>query len=136
MLALFETCVKSILCYGCEVWGSHKANDIEKVFMKFCKRLLGVKSNCNNAMVYIELGCLPLRSVRIIRIVKYWFKLLGTTNCILKSCHLNLTIDCTKAKRSCSNWAAFIRSELYSIGLIVNYRNTKNTLCSKNIFQS
>lgn len=117
MLALFETCVKSILCYGCEVWGSHKANDIDKVFMKFYKRLLGVKSNCNNAMVYIELGCLPLRSVRIIRIVKYWFKLLGTTNCILKSCHVNLTIDCTKAKRSCSNWAAFIRSELYSIGL-------------------
>lgn len=84
--------------------------------MKFCKRLLGVKSNCNNAMVYIELGCLPLRCVRSIRTIKYWFKLLGTTNCILKSCYVNLTIDC-KAKRSCSNWAAFIRSELYSIGL-------------------
>lgn len=84
--------------------------------MKFCKRLLGVKANCNNAMVYIELGCLPLRCVRIIRMIKYWFKLLGTTNCILKFCYVNLTIDC-KAKRSCSNWAAFIRSELYSIGL-------------------
>lgn len=28
MMALLETYVKSILCYGCEVWGSHKANSV------------------------------------------------------------------------------------------------------------
>lgn len=36
VMALFETFVKGMLSYGCEVWGSHKANTIDKVFMKFC----------------------------------------------------------------------------------------------------
>lgn len=98
-----------------------------QVFMKFCKHLLGVELNYNNAMVYIESGCLPLRFVRI------RFKLLRTTNCILKSYYANLTIDC-KAKRLCSNLAAFFRLDLYNIGLYY-YVNTKNTLCSINIFQ-
>lgn len=49
IMALFETYVKSNFCYDCEVWGSHKTNDIDKDFMiKFCKRLLGEKSNFNN----------------------------------------------------------------------------------------
>lgn len=111
--------------------GSHRANDIENYFfLKLCKRFLGVKANCNN-MVYIELKCLSFRSVRIIRMIKYWIKLLGTTNCILKPCYVNFTKYC-KAKRPCSNLAVFIN--IQNCIALVNYGNTRNTLCSHKHF--
>jgi len=31
LLSLFDTYISSVLCYGCEIWGFHKAPDIEKV---------------------------------------------------------------------------------------------------------
>ena len=37
MFSLFDTYVSSILNYGCEVWGSHKAHDVEKVHLDFVK---------------------------------------------------------------------------------------------------
>lgn len=82
-------------------------------------------------MVYIELKCLSFRSVRIIRMIKYWIKLLGTTNCILKPCYLNFTKYC-KAKRPCSNLAVFIY--IQNCIALVNYGNTRNTLCSHKHF--
>jgi len=42
-LELFDKLVLPILTYGCEVWGPHAANSIERVHLQFCKRLLGVK---------------------------------------------------------------------------------------------
>lgn len=56
MLSLFETYVKGILSYGCEVCGSHKANDNDKVFIKFCRRLLRVKSNLNQRVTMLWLS--------------------------------------------------------------------------------
>ena len=43
LFSLFDTYVASILLYGCEVWGSHAGNDVEKVHLDFCKNVLGVK---------------------------------------------------------------------------------------------
>lgn len=33
MLSIFDTYIASILNYGCEIWGMHAANDIEKVHL-------------------------------------------------------------------------------------------------------
>ena len=49
LLSLFDTYISSVLCYGCEIWGFHRAPDIEKVHDNYCKR-----------MVYYELGRYPL----------------------------------------------------------------------------
>ena len=38
MLSLFDTYVNSILMYGAEIWGVHKAPQIEKVHLDFCKK--------------------------------------------------------------------------------------------------
>ena len=43
LLSLFDTYVASIALYGCEIWGLHKAPDLEKVHIDFCKSILGVK---------------------------------------------------------------------------------------------
>lgn len=34
--SVFDTYVHSILLYACEIWGFHKAPDIEKVHLNFC----------------------------------------------------------------------------------------------------
>ena len=60
LLSLFDTYVASIAFYGCEIWGLHQAPDIEKVHLDFCKSILGVKRSTPNAMVYCELGRVPL----------------------------------------------------------------------------
>ena len=47
--------ITPILCYASEVWGFHDAPDIERVQLKFCKTVLGVKSSVQNDFVYGEL---------------------------------------------------------------------------------
>ena len=37
LLSLFDTYVKSIVNYGCEVWGFHKGVDIETLHLSFLK---------------------------------------------------------------------------------------------------
>lgn len=84
-IKLFDTYihVSSILCYGAEIWGHHKAPKIEKVHLDFCKNLLGVKQCTTNAMVYFELGRFPFIYQRLYCIVKFWFKILSSKNCII-----------------------------------------------------
>ena len=43
ILELFDKLIKPILDYGSEIWGFLNANVIERVHLRFCKNLLGVK---------------------------------------------------------------------------------------------
>lgn len=79
---LFDSFVGSILCYCCEVWGFSKSKEIERIHLKYCKQILGVKLSTSNAGVYGELARYPLYICRFVRIIKYWFKLLHTDNII------------------------------------------------------
>lgn len=60
MLSIFDTYIASILNYGCEIWGMHAANDIEKVHLEYIRFVLSVKKNTNTALVYFETGRLSL----------------------------------------------------------------------------
>ena len=73
-LDVFDTYVSRVLNYGYEVWGFHPGNDVEKVHMDFCKRILNVKKATINVVVLSELGRRLLHTVRNIRIVKYLLK--------------------------------------------------------------
>jgi hypothetical protein len=42
-LDLFDKIAKSVLLYGCEIWGFDKNDIIERVHLKFCKLLLRLK---------------------------------------------------------------------------------------------
>jgi hypothetical protein len=39
-LSLFDTYITSVLHYGCEIWGFHKAPHIERVHMNFLKEIM------------------------------------------------------------------------------------------------
>ena len=117
LLSLFDTYINSVLSYGCEIWGAHKAPAVERIHLNYCKNILKVKSTTNNVMVYYELGRLPLLYTRKCRIFKYWFKLLCTTNCILKNCYNFLYDELLKCPSNKTNWLYFIKNELLRVGL-------------------
>ena len=108
--SVFDTYVKSILSYGAEIWGFHKATDVESVHTKFCKNILGVKkSTCNN-FVYYELGRFPLNITRKLQIIKYWIKLKKSENIIIKSC-------LEDRENYDDDWLKNIKLELNHLGL-------------------
>ena len=46
--------IMPILCYGSEVWGFHQGEAIECIHLQFCKRILHIKYNTVNNIVYYE----------------------------------------------------------------------------------
>ena len=62
---LFDTLVKPILCYGCEIWsvlGCKSAiADLERVQIGFLKILLGVQIHTSTLHVLAEFGRYPLK---------------------------------------------------------------------------
>ena len=107
--AVFDTYINSILSCGSEVWGFHKAPDIEKIHLTYLKTILGVKKSCSNSLVYFELGRFPLYITRKLKIIKYWLKLRSSDNCILKACYDEM-IKCNDSR------ITGIKNELNSSG--------------------
>jgi hypothetical protein len=82
-LKLFDCMILPILSYGSEIWGFHKAPDIEKIHLKFLKQVLGVRQQTPNSAVFGEFGRFPLLIIRKVRIIKYWHKILKSPNSLL-----------------------------------------------------
>lgn len=91
LLKLFSSTIVPVLLYSCEVWGPYLlgkihsfatfktkifklTNDIERLHLKFCKRILGVHAKSTNLAVYGELGRAPLIIQIATLITKYWFR--------------------------------------------------------------
>ena len=53
---LFDAFVASILNYSCEVWGYTKSKQLERIHLKYCKKILNVKMSTSNVGVYGDLG--------------------------------------------------------------------------------
>ena len=78
LLRIYNACIKSILLYGCEVWGKDYMNDncpIEIIQNRFCKNVLGVHRSSSNSACRAELGIFPVDLDVSVRIVKYWLRL-------------------------------------------------------------
>ena len=80
---MFDSFIVSILIYACEVSGFSKSKEIERIHLKFCKKILMCKMNTPTTAVYGELGRYPLYISRYVRILEYWFRLIQTDNIIM-----------------------------------------------------
>ena len=107
---LFNVACVSKMNYGAEVCGFIPAKELERIHLKFGKRLLGVKTSTCTPAVYGELGRKPLIVTRTFRIIKYWFKILRSENCLIRSIY-----DCD-SKNMISNWIIFVKQTLLSHG--------------------
>lgn len=88
---------------------------IENIHLKICKTILGVRKSTSNVAVYGELGRYPLYINRYVRIVKFWFKIISSSNIIINtivnSCMSDINIGYT-------NWFANVRSLLEKYGFL------------------
>ena len=89
--------------YGCEVCGYHKADDVEKVHISYLKCILKVRKSAVNYMVYC-------------RMLRYWFKLLYTDNCILKCLYEDMFESSVVKPNDKLNWACKVRDILFKYG--------------------
>ncbi len=75
-LELFDRMIEPILLYGSEVWGFESLGIIEKLHLKYCKYVLGLKSSTPTCMVYGETGRYPLAVKIKQRMISYWGRIL------------------------------------------------------------
>jgi len=74
-LKLFDAQIVPVLLYASEIWGVSEFEEMEKVHLYACKRLLNVGSRTPNQMVYDALGRYPLFVLASTRCVSYWLRL-------------------------------------------------------------
>ncbi len=85
-IKIFDSIIKPILLYGCEIWGlkfkqnyeSWDKNPVEIFHLEFCKNILGIHRNAPNLGCRAELGRFPLLSEIQKRAAKFWFHLSDT----------------------------------------------------------
>jgi len=113
---LFDKLISPILNYGSEVWGFVKGSSVERVYLQFLKRLLGVKRNTQNDLIYGEVGRTNYQTCRYYNIIKYWLKLLRTNdNKFIKKVYLFLKSDCER-NVTAKNWCSLLKDLLCTLG--------------------
>jgi len=96
-MQLYNTLIEPILNYGAEIWGYHKAPEVESILSKFCRKLLCVKRSTNLDAMYGELGCLPMNIRRQLSMTKYWLKILHENSLLFKTYKmLKIDVDANK----------------------------------------
>ena len=78
--------MKPILPFSSEIWGhesKEESSEVEKLFSKFCKHLLGVHKNTTNLAIHGELCTYPLHIDIRIKMMLYYFCLRNQNNKIL-----------------------------------------------------
>ena len=128
-IKLFDSLVSSVLNYASEVWGYDDCKDIEIVHNKFCRYLLGVKKSTNIAAMYGELGRMPLRVVRKLRMLKYWIRILENSNenpFVYKIYEMMYNDVIQGRYRVINNWAFQIKKILDELGFSDVWLNQKH----------
>ena len=68
MLDLFDKSVTPILLYGCEVWGYENVDMIERIHLRFCKILLGLKKVNSKLLSLWRTWAIPIKCVHLCKI--------------------------------------------------------------------
>ena len=71
---LFEKMIVPIFLYGSEVWGYGNVEPLEIFYRAFIKRVLGLKRNTPNSIVYGEVGKYPVVHQVHLRMLSFWIK--------------------------------------------------------------
>ena len=117
LCTLFDKLVMPVLLYGSKIWGFHQALDIEKVHLLFCKKILHLKRNTANYLIYSESGRYPLNVNCKLRIIRYWLKtIMGKQNTLVYNMYQITYRHCGNGI-SLNGWTATIKSLLFSLGL-------------------
>ena len=122
-LQMFDSFVLPVLEYACEIWSDGKEKDcLERIQLRYLKRLLMVKDSTSSVAVYAETGRTKLIIRQKIRSVKFWFRLELMQNCkLVKKAYLSLK-DLDNA--GYLTWISNIRNILKENGLYHYFINS------------
>ena len=104
----------SVLSYASEIWGFHRAYDIEVIHNRFCRFVLKISKNVPTAFLDGELGHLPMYISRPFRILKYWLHVLLYKSKVVYDVYKLLYNDVNNGK---TNWVSNVHDLLFSLGL-------------------
>ena len=105
-----------ILLYGSEVWGIYGYKEIDKLHLKFCKRILSVKQQTPSCAVYGELGRFPLSNICIERSLKYWLHILKSQNYCMYNIYMNQIMS-----SNVGFWANHVKHKIEIFGYLLEY---------------
>jgi hypothetical protein len=117
-LSMFDTLVVPILLYGSEIWGVYNYKEIDKLHLRFCKYILGVRPQTSNVAVFGELGRKPLSVIAKERALKYWLKIMHNNDSLI-----NKTFLKQKSVLRQGSWASNIKSTFDRLGLGFIWQN-------------
>ena len=113
---LFDKLISPILCYSSEVWMLSKAKDVRKVHIQSSKKLLAVKQCTQNDFIYGETGQIPMILRRHYHIIKYWLKVISSSNHKLIKASYKMQLRDTNILPNKLNWASEVRNLLFRLG--------------------
>ena len=114
---LFDILIVPILTYGSEIWSFEEDQLLEKLHLKFCKYVTGLKKSTPNVMVYGELGRFPLCIYLKLKALSFWFKLVGSKATKLNHRVYECLIHLHNAGIYSSKWLLYIEHILNLCGL-------------------
>ena len=103
--------------------------------MQFCNQILGVKCQTQNSFIYGELGRYPLKIRRLIRVIKYWFKIISCSKYVKLA--YNMMLSDLENHPEQKSWVKSIKSLLESTGFyhVWLYQGVGNTKAFLSIFK-
>ena len=116
LFKIFDTKILPILTYGAEIWFSHTASDIERIHHSFCKYILKVPKQCPNVFARGELGRCDIYTLRCVKLIKYWFRILEmSVNRYPNICY-KLQLKWLNANKKTNCWAKDVKTLLEQTG--------------------
>lgn len=79
-IRVFEAVMRSVMCYGAQVWGGKYFNEVEKLLRFFLKKLFRLPQTTPNYLLQIESGIPPLFVFTLKLNLKYITKVLTETD--------------------------------------------------------
>ncbi len=146
-LHIYDTLIKPISTYGCDVWGAYikdvnKMFDIqyqqynvfdklrfEKLNLKYCKFILGVNRKASNAATRGELGRYPIIIFIIKQVIKNWLRISGDRNNILLYDTYLCSLDLLAKNKP--SYLSNLQVLCNKIGLRFAWENQGTSTCSK-----
>ena len=111
---MFESLVVPIISYGSETWGIYAYKEVDKLHLRFLKRLLGVRSQTSNVAVFGELGRFPISLLCKERTLKQYLKIMKNPNSLMYNVFNDL--KSTNIVNPKSSWVLSVQTLLNDLG--------------------
>ena len=147
MLKLFDSMIRPIITYGCEIWQQQFYKSLscqninncdnipfEKLHNRICKQIIGVGKYSSNIASRTELGRLPISVFILKQTLNYWFKLVHCNeNSLLHQCLLSEKMLDTKGIITWyTNIKDFVPTDLTNCNSVkIQLKNSKTNIVNK-----